>query len=131
MNIPVPPNLQLTWWSDRKTGKSLERCHVVGEFSSAVLKECLDVPPGRKGTIYLIGDSHARNYLPALREEFGEHSSAYITMGYGCAFVPPVMAAQHANVRCVEYVTETTLYLLQKVRASDVVFIGQRLFGIG
>jgi peptidoglycan/LPS O-acetylase OafA/YrhL len=131
LEIPTPPHLERTWWADLKTGQYLEHCHVEGKYSAALLDDCLDVPPGNDGTVYLIGDSHARNYLPALRKLFTEHSTAYLTMG-GCAFHPTAMMPAYLNqegrLNCALYVEETAEYLLQKVRSGDLVFVGQRLY---
>lgn len=129
LGISAPANLQRTWWMDKTTGKYLEKCHVKEGFSSDLIKECLEVAAGKRGTLYLIGDSHARNYLPALRDAFREHSTAYLTMGSGCAFLPPAMSSKFARVRCTDYVAETAQYLLQRVHSGDVVFAGQRLSG--
>jgi hypothetical protein len=129
LHIPTPSNLERTWWADLKTGRYLEHCHVQGKYSSALLEECLDVPRGKHGTVWLIGDSHARNYLPTLREAFNEHSTAYLTMGGGCTFLPEGMSSAftYRDVDCPEYVAETSEYLLRNVRSGDVVAIGQRL----
>ncbi|MGO9487184.1 MAG: acyltransferase family protein [Rhodomicrobium sp.] len=129
LGISAPANLQRTWWMDKTTGKYLEKCHVKEGFSSGLMKECLEVAAGKRGTLYLIGDSHARNYLPALRDAFREHSAAYLTMGSGCAFLPPAMSSKFVRVRCPDYVAETAEYLLQRVHSGDVVFAGQRLSG--
>jgi hypothetical protein len=131
LNIPVLPNLQRSWYEDRITGEYLEKCHVGGGFSSELINDCLDVAAGKKnGKIYLIGDSHARNYLPALKGEFREQPVAYLAMGHGCAFLPPVMMSTEASsVMCQEYVAETNKYLSLNAHSGDVVFIGQRLFG--
>jgi hypothetical protein len=132
LGIPTPPNLERTWWVDLKTGRYLEHCHVEDKYSSALLHDCLDVPRGKNGTVYLIGDSHARNYLPALKDAFKQHSVAYLTMGSGCTFLPVAMTAtddDYARLNCPLYVAETAEYLLEKVRSGDVVFIGQRLYG--
>lgn len=125
LNISTPHNLQRTWWVDKITGEYLEKCHVYKGFSSSLLSECLEIAPGKSGTVYLIGDSHARNYLPALKEVFRAHSTAYITMGYGCAFLPLEMSSQYSNVGCSDYVGETAEYLLRNVHNGDVVFVGQ------
>lgn len=129
MNITAPPNLQRNWWVDKTTGKYIERCHVKAAFTSPILIECLDVAPGRDGIVYLIGDSHARNYLPAVENVFSNHSIAYLTMGHGCAFLPLSMTSEFQGVNCSRYVLETTEFLLTNVQAGDVVFVGQSLFG--
>ncbi|MCP4074381.1 MAG: acyltransferase [Hyphomicrobiales bacterium] len=131
LNIPVPLNLQRTWWVDKTTGEYLERCHVKGEFTSTMLTECLGVVPGREGTVYLIGDSHARNYLPTVIKGFKNRSVTYLTMGGGCSFLPLVMTSKFERVRCSSYVLETTEFLLDKVQHGDVVVIGQSLLKYG
>ena len=130
--MPTPSHLQRTWWADLQTGEYLEHCHVEGKYSSALLNDCLDVTRGKKGTVYLIGDSHARNYLPALKSAFRERSTAYLTMG-GCAFHPVQIMPSYLNdvsrLNCALYAAETAEHLVKKVRSGDVVFIGQRLHG--
>lgn len=128
LDLPTPSNLQLTWWIDRKTGKYLERCHVQYRFSTALLDECLGSTSAAQGTVFLIGDSHARNYLPAVRTAFEGYHTVYMTMGYGCGFLPPALSAPYANVRCAEYSAEVAQYLVSHAHRGDVVVVGQRLY---
>jgi hypothetical protein len=82
--------------------------------------------------IYIIGDSHARNYMPAIKEEFsGDYSVHYMTMGYGCAFLPPDMASlkKYSKVHCTDYVENVSDFLLKNTKQGDIVFIGSRLDG--
>ena len=128
MSVPVPPNLQRTWWKDRQSGRYLEKCHLESDFASDLLAKCLNVIPGVNGTLFLVGDSHARNYLPTVRNAFRDHSVGYITMGWGCAFLPYALSRFHTEVHCPSYVEETERYLLKKVRKGDIVIVGQMLF---
>ena len=129
LNYPKPHHLLRTWWIDNVSGEYLEKCHVKREFSTVLLKECLNVPSETGGKVYIIGDSHARNYLPTVRTSFKEYSVTYLTMGHGCAFLPKIMAVNYTKVNCMDYVKETANYLMNNARQKDVIFIGQRLYG--
>jgi peptidoglycan/LPS O-acetylase OafA/YrhL len=122
-----PEQLRQTWWENRLTGRYVEHCHA-GFFSFDLIDECLSVPAGKSGTIYLIGDSHARNYLPALRAAFrDDYAIAYLTMGWGCAFLPPEMAKAYSFMGCPAYTPNVSRFLSGALRPGDIVVIGQRL----
>jgi hypothetical protein len=127
LGVAVPENLVRTWWEDKRTGEWLEKCQVKYKFSPSLISDCLKVPPAAKGTVYVVGDSHARNYLPAIKASFPGYAFAYLTMGYGCAFLPPSMSSEYSNVACSDYVRETTDFLSIAVHNGDIVFVGQRL----
>ena len=67
--------------------------------------------------VFLIGDSHARNYLPAVKYAFPEHEVYYLTMGWGCAYLPisrmtkKPSRATVLQVKCEEYVEHVTIYI--------------------
>ena len=128
LGVEVPSHLHVTWWRNYRTGEFLERCHYNKAFSAALMEDCLKIPKGEGRVAYLIGDSHARNYLPAVRQVFGAPSTVYHTMGHGCAFLPIEFAARYSKVTCEDYVTKTAAFLSRNVRPGDVIFIGQRLF---
>jgi peptidoglycan/LPS O-acetylase OafA/YrhL len=122
-----PAYLQHTWWTDRDTGKYIEKCHVEYAFRSDYVDECLAGARGDRKHAYLIGDSHARNYLPAVRDAFARYDVRYLTMGYGCAFLPPELAARASGVHCQDYVEAVSRFLRERARSGDVVLIGQML----
>lgn len=127
---PTPPAyLQKTWWFNKEINKYIENCHVEYKFRSEYIGECLAGKDNNRRHVYLIGDSHARNYLPAVRDVFINYNYEvrYLTMGYGCAFLPKIMAEGGAKVHCQEYVQASYRYLTEHVRSGDVVFIGQAL----
>jgi peptidoglycan/LPS O-acetylase OafA/YrhL len=124
-----PEQLRQTWWENKLTGQYLEKCHA-RYFSTQLIGECLSVPAGKNGTVYLIGDSHARNYLPAVRAVFGDdYTVAYLTMGWGCAFLPPDMAEAYSFVGCPAYAPNVARFLSGALRPGDIIVIGQRLLG--
>ena len=124
------PNITSTWWRD-KYGNYIERCHSKEAFSSALLHECLDrdTDYASKPVAYLIGDSHARNYLYAAKKSFPSIDVRYLTMGYGCTYLPDSMISEslNARVQCSRYSRETTQYLIMHAKPGDIVFIGQAL----
>lgn len=129
LNLPAPTNIEKTWWENRETGEYIEKCHVESTYRTEYIDECLAGKDDKRKHVYLIGDSHARNYLDALRGVFIGYEVRYLTMGYGCAFLPPEMATAFASVKCPEYVDASSRYLDEHVRIGDVVVIGQSLMG--
>lgn len=81
-----------------------------------------------QASLYLIGDSHARNYLPAIREAFRDYAVSYVTMGYGCAYLPADMAREAAEVACPDYVAFMDKALAERLQPGDVVVVGQKLY---
>ncbi|ATQ69444.1 MULTISPECIES: acyltransferase family protein [Methylosinus] len=128
LGLPAPEHLQKTWWRDWETGKYIEKCHVENIFRAEYVGECLAIRDGERKHAFLVGDSFARNYLSALRGAFVDHEIHYLTMGYGCAFVPPKLADERSFVNCPNYVEASYRYLTEQVRANDIVFIGQSLW---
>ncbi len=127
LKLPPPSFVQKTWWQNRVTGEYIEKCHLSGSFSIKYIDECLASRDSQRRHVYLIGDSLARNYLLAVRGVFIDADVRYLTMGAGCAFVPPEIAAKSAIVRCADYVDASYRYLTEHVRSGDIVFIGQSL----
>ena len=78
----------------------------------------------------LIGDSHARNYVPAVQSLFGLDSVRYLTVENECSYSPPVLQHKYrGNIEdCLGYVNDVTTHLERNVRQGDIVFVGQRLF---
>lgn len=123
-------HFQITWWKDQRTGTYLERCHPKGRYTRALLDQCL--PAQEDGArLFLIGDSHARNYLPTMQGAFPEYTVSYFTMGYGCAYLPGDLAQRYGRdlaTWCTNYVDDVTERLTTLVEPGDIVAIGQRLW---
>ena len=133
INVEEPEYLRATWWRNRETGEYIEKCHVEKEYQRSLLNECLKRNQAEKQALFLIGDSHARNYLKAAHEAFPSSQAAYLTMGYGCAFLPSSLIDSDVEnkTNCSNYVKDVTEYLSQSVRKGDIVFIGQLLMSPG
>ena len=119
-----------TWWKD-KDGNYIEKCHVKKSFTTELMKECLGSTTRKNSPIgYLIGDSHARNYLIAARKALTSFDIKYMTMGSGCAFFPSEMISDKLDkdVSCNQYVKSVTSLILKESRRGDIVFIGQALY---
>ena len=125
-------DLTTTWWAD-ENHNYIEKCHVKKKFSKLLLSECifspkrsLDIP-----AVYLIGDSHARNYLSAIRTALPAYDVRYMTMGHGCAFLPSNMLAKTLinQTECSRYVDSISKMIVDNAVPGDIVFIGQSLIG--
>ena len=123
-------NLTSTWWRD-KNHNYIEHCHAKKRYSDLLLKECLgqEAKPTSKPVGYLIGDSHARNYLVAARKAFPEMQVRYLTMGDGCTFLPEALINKKldSKVDCTKYTKDTAKYILASAKVGDIVFVGQSL----
>ena len=120
-----------TWWRN-KDGNYIEKCQVKKRFSTKLMKECLGSMTRKNVSIgYLIGDSHARNYLIAARKALPSFDIKYMTMGYKCAFLPPSMISDKLdeNVSCNQYSKSVASLIAKESRPGDIVFIGQALYG--
>jgi hypothetical protein len=127
LELPTPTYLQKTWWEDRQTGQYLEKCHIKDAFRAEYINECLDGQDNGRRRVYLIGDSHARNFLPAVRAVFVDSEVHYLTMGSSCGFTPPELAAELTGVNCPGYVEATYRFLIEHLHSGDVVVVGQSL----
>lgn len=123
----TPQHVVRTWWKDLQSGKSLDACHL-DVFESTALQQCLTRPSDGRAMVFLIGDSHARNYMPAVAAAFRGMDVAHLTMGHGCAFLDAAAAGLLSHVRCRQYNDQVADYVAAKAREGDVVAIGQRLF---
>ena len=121
---------QSTWWRD-SDGKYIEYCHVQEEFNISKIEECLGQPrsDNAKGNAFIIGDSHARNYVGAVREALPNREVRYLTMGWGCAFLPENLINKKVDqkVSCINYVKNVSEYIQKNKMPGDLVFIGQSL----
>ena len=124
------PTTEQTWWFD-KDGNYIEKCHVRGRFTEALMKECLGRSQvrGETNVGYIIGDSHARNYLIATREAMPELDVKYMTMGSSCAFLPPSMITERVEKKasCNQYSKSVAGLIAKESRPGDIVFVGQAL----
>jgi hypothetical protein len=131
ITLATNPVIQSTWWQN-KEGKYIEYCLVKKEFSRQTMINCLGpLAPRKQPIAFLLGDSHARNYMIAAKNAFPDHKTKYLTMGFGCAFLPSSMISASVDVRvkCSEYVKEVTRYIQQLAQPGDIIFIGQALLG--
>ena len=127
-----PPYSTLESWFFDKEGNYIERCHVETRFSVPLMKECLLAKNRKDASVgYLIGDSHARNYLIAARKTLPSFDIKYMTMGYGCAFLPSSMISDSLdeNVSCNKYSKSVASLIAKESRRGDIIFIGQALNG--
>ena len=117
-------------WGVNSEGEYIENCHVKGKYSKPLLRECLRQQKTHQQNFFLIGDSHARNYLVAIRKAFPFAQTTYLTMGHGCTFLPSSMISSELEekTRCLEYTQDVAAYLSEETKKGDVVFIGQRLY---
>lgn len=120
-------HLQKTWWIDKTTGEALEPCHVPRYFAG-VLEKCLAPIRPDARTVFLVGDSHARNYVPAFRAVFGRDNVRYLTVGHGCTFLPDEMAQELSKYGCETYVSDVRRFIEKEAKPNDIVVVGQRLF---
>ena len=123
-------------WARSCDGRLIDKCSVDFEYSISWLHNCFAANSNKtKNRIFLIGDSHARNYLPAVKYAFPEHEVYYITMGWGCGYLPisrmtkKLSRATVLQVKCEEYVEHVTKYISGNATAGDMVFVGQKLMG--
>ena len=126
------PRTEQTWWSD-KDGNYIEKCQVKKNFTEELMRECLGRSQNlNKNNIgYLIGDSHARNYLIAARKALPNLAIKYMTMGHGCTFLPSSMISDKLNekVSCNQYSESVASLIAKESKPGDVIFIGQALRG--
>lgn len=126
------PISQQPWWLD-KEGNYIEKCHVKANFTIQLMNECLGNSQNEVdiATGYLIGDSHARNYLIAVEKAFPSINVKYLTMGGGCAFMPSIMISKEVDngTACKSYIKNVASLIAKKSKPGDVVFIGQALRG--
>lgn len=122
------PIVLSTWWQD-KNGTYIEKCHLFGAYARRFLSECLGLSRKKSPVAFLVGDSHARNYLTAAKNAFPRHTVAYLTIGSGCAYLPMTMISDSLEslVKCRQYVSEVTEFLRLNARSGDVVLVGQSL----
>jgi peptidoglycan/LPS O-acetylase OafA/YrhL len=119
-----------TWW--RKGGKHVDLCHAEGAFDSTLVKKCLGSQGDNRQEVgaYLIGDSHARNYLMAIKHAVAPKKVKYLTMGNHCAYLPPSLIPRNIEKRlnCTAYNKQVNTFLASNASNGNIVFVGQALF---
>ena len=117
-------------WAFDKNGNYIEKCHVDGKFTKKIMDFCLSSKDDKKQKIYVIGDSHARNYLKAIETTFYNDANIhYLTMGDDCAYLPPEMInlRTQKKVDCFSYQKEVREFIKKNGKQNDIVFVGQSL----
>ncbi|MDB4346553.1 acyltransferase, partial [bacterium] len=124
------PHLVSSWWRD-KTGKYIDYCHIEHGFNENYLSKCLPLLPSNDLNInYVVGDSHARNYVPAIRAAFmNSRMTMYLTNGQACLFSADNYSYSLADnpVSCEKQVFLTLKYILKNAKDGDYLFVGQSL----
>ena len=88
------------------------------------LNECASGVIGASGTIYLLGDSHAKQYEDPIRDIATRRSERFVsTWGSGCIF-PPIDAS---DVSCRDGGLRVLNAVTAEVRPGDVVIIANQL----
>ena len=77
---------------------------------------------------YLIGDSHARNYLIAARKALPKVDIKYMTMGGDCTFLPSSMISNKIDekVSCNQYSKSVASLIVKESKPGDIIFIDNR-----
>jgi peptidoglycan/LPS O-acetylase OafA/YrhL len=119
-----------TWWL--KGGKHVDSCHAEGAFGSTLIKKCLDDDGKYQQEVgaYLIGDSHARNYLMAIKHAVAPRKVKYLTMGRHCAYLPSSLIPSDIEKRsnCTAYNKQVNTFLMSRTSRGNIIFVGQALF---
>ncbi len=106
------------------------KCHL-NKFSLKSLEDCFYNKQSESKQIYLIGDSHAANYFPTIKELFPTYHLNHLTIG-GCAYLPSKQITNrlsNGKDNCKLYVNSMRDYITNNAREGDIVFIGQSLRG--
>lgn len=119
-----------TWWL--KGGNHVDSCHAEGAFGSTLIKKCLDDDGKYQQEVgaYLIGDSHARNYLMAIKHAVAPRKVKYLTMGRHCAYLPSSLIPSDIEKRsnCTAYNKQVNTFLMSRTSRGNIIFVGQALF---
>ena len=107
---------------------------------SALVTGCLTTPSDYTGTtVYLLGDSHAANYVPAFSAALAQYGAnatlKHAVVGHLCGynskeFIGAIMGGWAAPLipRCHAYIDTVTSILEQSLRAGDVVAIATAMY---
>ena len=121
-----------TWLRD-ESGKYIEYCHIEKSFNLSYLSDCLYTSKTRSNNVnYVIGDSHARNYMPAIRSAFfPKRKTLYLTNAEACLFSANSYSYSLSDKAqsCKNQVNATLDYLTKNSKNGDYLFIGQSLMG--
>jgi peptidoglycan/LPS O-acetylase OafA/YrhL len=122
------PFSQANWWRDAD-GKYTEKCHVEKQYSDRIFNECIDRDrqPELKNTVYLFGDSHARNYLKGIKKALPEYNINYVTMGSRCTFMSEsdISSELEFQTLCSSYVKRVREFVKTNIKQGDLVLVGQ------
>jgi hypothetical protein len=130
LNVDYPVWIRRPWFVGAD-GRGVDVCASGTEITKQQAKDCLAPGKSSTTTAYLIGDSHARNYVPAVKALFGMDSLRYLTVGSECSYSPPILQKRYRGKNigdCLGYVDYVTNLLARDAREGDIVFVGQRLF---
>ena len=113
-------------------GQHIDPCTPPKEFNSSYIVKCLENSPAsttfgaQSNSVYLIGDSYARNYMNSIRPPLEQrgYKFHYLTMGWGCAYLPRSIKVWE-KVNCNEFNDQVTGWLVKNLKPGDLVVIGQ------
>lgn len=125
------PHLASTWWKDEYSNY-IDQCHIEKNFNTEYLQKCLKINRQENKNInFVLGDSHARNYMPAIRKAFIEkRDTLYMTNGQSCLFSLSDYSFSLSDdpIECKKQILSSIKYLKKFAKAGDFVFIGQSLY---
>ena len=124
-------HLASSWWRDQDSNY-IDKCHIEKRFKLEYLEKCLKINRKKNKTInFVLGDSHARNYMPAIRKAFEETSDTlYMTNGQDCLFSLSDYSYSLSDdpELCKEQTLSTLKFLNKFAKSGDFIFIGQSLY---
>ena len=120
----------VNWLKPDDTG-NLDTCQIEDKFNSSQLTKCLSSKAANDGptkeNIYLIGDSHARNYLSAIKTAYPNANVMHLTIGHGCSILPISQITRIDHItNCSDYNLSIQSFLLNH-KNQATVFIGQKI----
>lgn len=132
IETPTPNHITTTWWQDAN-GNYIEYCHVGNKFTAQHLEDCFSpemISEPNSSFAYIIGDSHARNYVPAVVDALPERQVKYLTMGRLCSFLPQSMISNaiEEQTNCAAYNNSIIRFLSEDAPPNSIVFVGQKLY---
>ncbi|MEM9903644.1 MAG: acyltransferase family protein [Cyanobacteria bacterium P01_D01_bin.44] len=127
----IPPN-----WARNEDREYIEFCHAEQGFEPQVFEACLSkASDPTKQSIFLLGDSHARNILKGLESAFPNWNVNYATMGHGCGVIPieNISPELDRRVNCSGYVNGIIGAIENPtlIKPGDLIVIGSLTGNIG
>jgi hypothetical protein len=128
LNVDYPSWIRRPWFTQKGSG-GMDPCTSGTAITDSIVQQCLTASSQATTIAYVIGDSHARNYVPTVKALFGSNAVRYLTVGNECAYVPKPMQRYYRGdpKDCLHYVEFVTNYLIAHAKKADIVFVGQRL----